>query len=170
MRWEKENQVDDLRVVYLEITSWVGTYAFGASHYYGTLKKSVPKSEKYPFYLETHDLEHKLTKREAAEMNKNSMFDYNWRAGGLYHGFSSKEAVIKQGIEEWKKYFPDADILVLGSYGTADPQLILEGPKDLMDFVNPLAEEAERIGGYEGDKVRMEELFQKFYKYWKEYK
>ena len=158
-----------MKIVYLTTRTYVGTLAFGASHYYGTL--NWDKHETGEFGLPERgdiDLEHTLTKREAAELNKDSLFDYGWKAGSNYHGFSSEEAVIKEGIKVFKEQFTSEDILVLGDHVVADPQRILVGPQDVMDFVNPLVDEKEKIGSYEKSPERTDELFKIFIKYWKE--
>jgi hypothetical protein len=158
-----------MKVVYLTIRTYIGTLAYGASHYYGALNWGTDEKDDIGLPKRGDiDLEHTLTKREAAALNKDSLFDYNWKAGGKYHGFSSEEAVTKEGIKVFKALFTPDDILVLGDHVVADPQRILVGPQDVMDFVNPLVDEKERIGSYEKSPERTHEISKIFWKYWTE--
>jgi len=150
--------MDEKRVVYLEITSWIGM-SIGATHYYGELKCGDKKV----------DLLHPLTRKEAANLNKESLFDYMYKAGENYPGYVNRDKLIKQAIKTFIDHFPTADILISGRSYCADPQEILVGPEDLKEFVNSLVKEADSFGRYEGDKMRMEIIFQKFRKFWHAY-
>jgi hypothetical protein len=153
--------MNDERVVHLYISSWIGT-SLGATHFYGELQGEIDSEYKKVELMDT------LTSAQAVRLRKSG---YNYLdAGDLYSGFDTRDDVIKMGVEQFRQHFPAADILVLGRSAVADPQKILVGPADLIAFVNPLADEAKRIGGYEGDERRMEAIFRKFQKFWSSYK
>jgi hypothetical protein len=152
--------MNESRIVYLEISSFIGR-SFGAIHYYGCLSGHCPEYKKVR-------LERKLSAREAAELNK--VHDWRlYREGYLYEGFDTKDEIMHLALSDYKKHFPDADILIMGSSAIADPQPVLDGPPDFKDMVNAWVDEADRIGGYEGNETVMHHLSDTYWKYMQRY-
>lgn len=143
------------RIVYLEISSWVGI-SLGATHCYGDLWSN---GERYP-------MRKKLTPREAIALNKKHEWD-QYRGGDLYSGFDSHSEITLIALETYKTHFPQADILVLGRSCVAEPQKILDGPPEIKEKVNAWYEEAEKIDWYDGDQEeRMEKISNEFWEFW----
>lgn len=121
------------RVVYLEISSYIGLSP-GASHFYGRLTRGGGDDH--------IDLVYSLSEKQATEINKTYRRLYPGddlllvRPGQKYSGFFSKEAIIKQAKKEWKKHYPDGELLILGRSSVADPQHVLEGPTEIKDKIN----------------------------------
>ena len=121
------------QIVYLEITSWYGI-SIGAEHYYGKLSGSDTVVE----------LERTLTSRQAKELNKKDSMKY-LKEGSKTGRFDTKEEIIEVALFEYKKHFPDAKILILGRSSLAEPQKILDAPKQIRDKGNLLFAETEKI-------------------------
>jgi hypothetical protein len=152
------------RVVYLHISTWVGTAAIGAIHYFGELQcgDQVVKVTRV------------LSKPQAEKLNKEARrikprSDYElYRPDQETEDFLSRKEVRERALEIWKEHFPNADILVEGRRSVADPQQILIGPPHIMSRVNHWVYEAEAIGWYDGGhKKEMDEIFNEFSQFWK---
>src|SRR5512136_161848 len=103
--------MNEKRIVYLEIDSWIGT-SIGATHFYGELKSNGKHIE----------LKRCLTLHQARELQKK---DWPVEAGDLFHGFDTKDEIISLAITTYKEHFPEADILIQGRSACAEPQMVL---------------------------------------------
>lgn len=135
-KYMKEN------IVNLEISSFVGL-SVGASHYYGKLC----------FNEERVDLERRLNKRNIGDFAKEK-----YALGGTTARFNSEEHVIQTAKRAWKKIFPNAVILLVGSSAVLDPQKCIDGPPDLKKKINDYYRRAEKVGGYEGNDKEMTKI------------
>ena len=99
------------KVVALDLTSWVGTCAIGAEHYYGKLKQEWGDYDTQ----KRIKLQHPLTAEEARLLNRKNKHLAYWFtivAGTLNDQFATPEDVRAFAIKVWKKEFPEGDILV----------------------------------------------------------
>lgn len=147
------------RKVYLEVSSWVGTSAIGAQHYYGWLRSGDQEEQ----------VKRVLTEAEAARLNKAERRmgrdEYAiWKPGDECPAFLDKEPLIAAAMASWKTLYPHADILVLGQRVVAEPQRILAGPKDVMDRVNDWYDEME---WNEYDPHALQDIGDDFREYWR---
>lgn len=140
-------------IVNLEISSFYGICA-GATHYYGKLC----------FNNDRIDLERKITKRNIKDF-KNE----NYHIGDITTRFNSEEHVIRAAKRVWKKTFPNAIVLLLGSSAIYDPQKCIDGPITLKIVINHYYKQAEEIGGYEGNIKEMTKISDEYMKTLKEY-
>lgn len=137
---------------HLEITSWVGTSAIGASHYYGRLRVNGH---------EEVQLERILTTSEARQMTKDDrrLSDggdfYRWKAGQSTNRFFSEQEVIDAAVACLKDQHPEVTVLFRGNSGVLDPQPVLIGPDELKAELNGLVAEAEANDWWEGDEKNM---------------
>jgi len=141
-----------MRCVYLNITSWVGTSAIGAQHYYGKLKWRTVKDR-----YEYHELELKrpMTAKEIRQQNtENAENGYTWKIkkGELTRGFMTRDEVVSTGKAKASKLFnTDSYILLDGDGGSLSAQPLLYCPTSLESVANKINELAsvwDRIGGY----------------------
>ncbi len=151
MRWWESD-----KIVHLEITSWVGTIAFGAIHYYGRLCGSNGVSR-----YERFSVTKKLTKTEARALNRRDSFKCAYLPKETDR-LESREEVRRVAKRMWKKLFPKATILLEGSSGVIDPQKVLVAPKEAKERLNDLFDRTELIGwtwnGDPKDKKAMEKI------------
>ena len=142
-----------MRIIYLDITTYVGTSAIGAVHHYGKIKWKKD-GERYEW--NEHELRRKMTHKEVIACNKQAReegwsFDRYLKDSDT-NGFIGEESVIETGLAEAKKLFPDVDYLVIkGDGGSLSAQFLLHWPKQYNKLalrINSLAEEFEQIGGY----------------------
>lgn len=143
-------------IVYLEISSWIGM-SLGAMHFYGTMRTGYDNDGNH----QKIDMRRPLTSAQAKELNKAHDVKF-YKAGSLYQGYDTRDEIRQQALATYKDLFPGATILVEGSSAVADPQPILDGPKDIMDFVNELVRQAEEIGWYEGDYHGMDKIYREY--------
>lgn len=136
---------------YLKISSFAG-YAIGAKHYYGTLL----------FNNKDYELSRKLTEYERKKLNLNDGH-FSYRKGSSTYRFNNKKEIIKVAKELWKKKFPKAMCLVLGSEGIAQPQKIIDGYEKIVKSVNKLYNDSLKCKGWENNKV-MEKICKKWEK------
>ena len=129
------------KLVYLEITSWIGI-SIDAMHFYGSLKGHINDD------FRSIELLHALTIEEAKVVSKASSIRFS--PGDMYNGFLNKQDIINLALKIYKDRFPQAEVLVLGRIAIADPQEILDGPPAFKDAVNKLYNTAESIGWYDG--------------------
>ncbi len=129
-----------MRACFLQITSWVGTSAINAKHFYGILVY-----EKTEF-----ELTHTLSAKEAKELNEEDDSPGIYKEGGSTARFEDRDKLILLAIETYKTKFPDAKILYLGKAYLCEPQLVLDGPEDIKEKFNAWAKRAEEIGWFDG--------------------
>lgn len=143
------------RVVFLEISSWVGI-SIGAVHAYGKLVWHDGAELKHL------ELEHPMSAKEAAYYNKEmAARGYNScrkKPGDPSTDFSDDAAVIRAAKATVRRLWLDGRTwLILGSCGTMSAQPVLVWPSHLRAQAGrstKLAEEWKRIGGYEGNDRR----------------
>jgi len=98
-------------IVHLDVYSFEGI-SIGATHYYGKL---ICKDERI-------ELKRKLNKRNISDFKKE-----NYLLGHTTNRFNSEKHIINAAKKIWKKLFPSADVLLLGSSSIVDPQKCLAG-------------------------------------------
>ena len=130
-------------IAFLSLTSFMGAVP-GASHWYANIW----------FNKERTDLDHAISKREAAVMNKSdNRFDREstWSPGDVTSRYGSKEDAIKVAKERWREIAPDAKVLVEGDSFVGEPQPVLEGlPDETMNKLNALYQVCEDLGWWDG--------------------
>jgi hypothetical protein len=131
----------------LYITSFDG---YGGIHAYGSLSFDGKR-----LYLHK-----KLTKESALKLCRK---DFKYKAGMITERFESEDELINLAKKTYKKHFPKADILLLGSSAILDPQLCLDGPVKLKKKINELYYLAMKIGGYEKNCDKMTEISDEYY-------
>lgn len=143
--------------VYLELAIWPD-----GRHYYAKLVCAAS-------HRDTYNLEHNITDYQARDMNKRDGTS-NWKRGMLSARFMSREEAIATAKKVWRKWKPDAKVLILGSSAVLDPQPVLVGPKAYKAKVNRMVELLEKIGGYEGDRLEAGMIFDRLVKLNHKYK
>ena len=130
----------------IQVTTWVGSVAFGATHYYGKAWRYEGDKR-----LEEFDIEYPLTQREATEINKadwrSGRFEEGrnmYRKGYIYNGFSSEELVLKHGVRFIHEYWNHTGPIELGEHYNSDSELVeiedklplrpIIPPENLQDF------------------------------------
>lgn len=131
-------------IVNLEISSFEGI-SDGAVHYYGKLcyNSEFPKVE----------LQRKLNKRNIGKFRKEF-----YHIGDVTTRFNSENHVIRAAKRIWKKLFPNALVLLVGSSSILDPQKCIDGDPVLRKKINDYYRRAEEIGGYEGNMKEMTKI------------
>lgn len=146
----------------------VKTYPFaygGGGHWYGEL---VPTHS--PEGHDFHELTRVLSAKDVEELNKAEIHvgsDYWYRPGQTTNRFFSEEHLTALAVAEYKKVYPDAVLLMLGSRSTADPQLVLDGPEDVKEKINAWYQQAEDVGWYKrkGDNTAMRKISDEYWEY-----
>lgn len=140
----------DEDVVFLVTRTW-SYLDFGASHFYGDLR---PRNNYFDGQVE---VTYRVT---ATDLSRLRASEYELEIGDACAAFFSLRKLRRVAIELFHERFPSATLLVEGNRATADPQLILIGPKSWKERVNTLFSEAEEIGWYDGgQEKRMEEVY-----------
>lgn len=141
-------------IAFLNLISFMGAVA-GASHWYAHID----------FDGERTDLNHELSRREAALMNKSDGKDaddgFIWSPGDMTTRYRSKEDAIKVAKEKWREIAPEAKALIEGEIYVAEPQPILDGlPKEIMDELNGMFDTCEALGWHdEGHFAEVREIY-----------
>lgn len=143
------------RIVYLETSSWVGTSAIGAQHYYGKLVWERVKPEDFHYYHEL-ELTRPMTAREIREQNTERVAEgfpsLKVRKGATTRGFSSEEEVRQRGAKEAGRLFnAESYVLIEGDHGCMSAMPVLHWPTRFDAEgrrMNECGEEWKRIGGY----------------------
>lgn len=140
-----------MRIVHLEITSWVGTCAIGAQHYYGT----IVHSSIHGFHgIKTEiELRRLLTAKERreynAEMIAQGCASLKATKDQTTRGFANEDEVITYGIKTAKEQWPDANFLLInGDHDTSSARPIIYAPPGFeaeATQANVLAEQWEKI-------------------------
>lgn len=130
--WEK--------IAILDVTTWVGTSAFGASHYYGRIRlkdKSIDVTKPIK------------TKKLCDKLNKEDRYDFDlYEVGDNTNRFHDIMDLIKHAKKVYKKEFPEAIALIRGDYACVDPQEILCAPKKIEKQAKKLYEKFESYDGW----------------------
>lgn len=144
-----------IRIVYLQITSWVGTSAIGAQHTYGSLLWDKAKPEGCSYY-NTYELRREMTAKEIKEANAERIAEglsgCLVQKGETTRGFYSTEEVIAAGKAAAAKLFAkNSYVLIQGDHGCCSAMPVLAWPDKFAkegQRMNELGQEWERIGGY----------------------
>jgi len=133
------------RIAFLEISSY-------GKHYFGKIR-----------FGDAHIECTKLVSQKDAE--RFNQFDrwQSYKVGMVTTRLASESEVIEIAISIWKERFPDALILVRGRKYIAEPQFALAGPQILVNELNILYNEAEKIGWWDRDGGAMWEVEDKWY-------
>ncbi len=142
-------------IVYCHMMSWVGSSVVSAEHYYAWLECKKVR----------HDLTHVLTQSEADRLNRREP-GVNYVAGGTSSQFFDEERLKRAAIEQYKKVFPGATLLVYGDQITHEPQPILDGPLRIKSKINELADAARAINWWEDDEDAMQIIQDEWKKLW----
>lgn len=145
-------------IVYCDMRTWAGSLAVPyAVHYYAKLVHGRVRKE----------LSHVLTAAEACALTESDVNDAPpYETGDTSCRFLSEDRLKKAALAIYKDTFPNATILVYGEKCVCDPQLLLDGPPELMAAVNELYDEAERNDWWEGDEEIMEGIYNRFSAIW----
>jgi hypothetical protein len=154
---------------YLELTSFVWCGSLGANHYYGEIKYELGNHDDWMKNRHKIEVYRILSRKDALQLTK---LDESWGRYGVHspgdksERFDTVEEVVRRGIEMWKNRFP-LGVLIKGASATRSAQPIIYWPKELDKLakkLNLLAEEWERIDGYEGNYDRAKIIDDKFNK------
>lgn len=145
-----DRQVKNWRdeIAYLGLTSFIETNPI-ASHYYADIT----------FQDEKYDLLHKLSRREAADMNKSdgkkADNTLSWSPGDELSRYTSKDDAVLHAKRQWRKLVPDAQVLIEGSAAYAEPQLVLDGlAPETTEELNKLYQECEDLGWWDDGNTK----------------
>jgi len=134
--------MNNLDIAILQVSSFDGMCS-GAKHYYGTLCWNG----------ERIDLERKLNKHTMKELVKE-----NYYTGCTTTRFNSEDHLIRFARRSWRKIFPKAKVLLIGSAAYLDPQKCIDGQIKMKKIINDYYNKAEKIGWYEGNEKEMTRL------------
>ncbi|MCK9615910.1 MAG: hypothetical protein M0R48_10570, partial [Candidatus Omnitrophica bacterium] len=114
-------------------------------------------------------LEYPMTPSIAARFNLKAQRDmpsflHHYGAGDITDRFESKTELRNLAITEYKKWFPDADVLICGLSCVVDPQECLDGPNWFKDESNRLWKAFQQVGGYEGNEKACDGFFLEYQK------
>lgn len=135
-------------IVYLEISSFEGI-SIGATHYYGKLINNTERIE----------LAKKITKSNIDSFK----CDY-YNIGDYTERFLNEEEVIKNAKKNWKKYFPNAIVLIKGFKSILDPQECIAGDNKWKKIINSYFKLSEACGGYEYNNELMTKISNEYMK------
>jgi hypothetical protein len=147
-------------IVYCEMKTWVGSaIVWSAAHYYAKLV--CGKEQEELWFI--------LTADEAAALNKSDEDDDGappYKEGDGSSRYLSEDRLKARAIAKYKEVFPGATILVYGEKCAYEPQIILDGPPELMAAVNALVAEGEENDWWEGDEDTMKDIRDRFRAIW----
>lgn len=129
-------------MVTLEVLNWA--FSLGGEHFTGKL---VAGSWcKY----ERKELKHPLTAAQAKSLNKKGQargFGLGYRRGQMSEQFFTREEIEDYAIRHYRDYFPEADILLVGTGASCSAQRCLDAPSELKAEINKLHEKREKAYG-----------------------
>lgn len=149
-----------MKILYLDITSWVGTCAVGAQHYYGEVKWKDGKETK------EHELNRLMTAKERREYNAEMVAQgfpsLKARKDQTTRGFSSAEEVKQFAVKWAEKEWPDRQFIILEREHwcySARPCLFAPVPfKHEQDRLNALSVELEKAERENAPNSRLNEI------------
>jgi alkanesulfonate monooxygenase SsuD/methylene tetrahydromethanopterin reductase-like flavin-dependent oxidoreductase (luciferase family) len=91
-----------------------------------------------------------MSEDDAKALNeKDKRWEARYEAGDKTSRFNSHKELLDFAIANWKKYFPDGEVLIVGDDN--DPNDVIAGDdQEVVDRLNRLVEKAEAIDYYEG--------------------
>ena len=131
------NQIPINQIICLSVSSYVGT-SVGAEHYYGKLS-----NYDYDDTTEIQLMRKIIEEKERQHLSKK--LQHPLKIGYAVEGFTTEQHVIDVAIQEYKKHFPDAKVLLLGERRRMRPHKILRGPRQLKTQCNRIYREYEGI-------------------------
>lgn len=145
-KWDNFHH-DTPAACFLRITTWVGTSAVGAEHWYG----------RFIYWSRNEiEVEHVLTADEAKRLNDGDGYN-TYEAGDTSTRFFDREDLIAAAVECYRTHFPEAKLLIEGDPTTVQPQLILDGPFDLAVKINSIVDECNILGWWDaGEEAEQE--------------
>jgi hypothetical protein len=131
------------KIVRLNILSYAGF-----PHYYGRLTARGYERDSIDTYRTLDDLgARRLNNLERGRK-------YHWKVGDTTSRHDSEEDVIASALAIWQKYFPGAEILMLGESSTVGPQRIISGPDDLISLANDYIVKLDALGWWDDRRNR----------------
>ena len=127
-------------IICLYITSWAGL-SIGAEHYYAKLKTYDYRDEKKEIELKRIITEVK----EARYLSKKLGYKGILKVGDKTDCFTTEDQIIKEARLQYKKYFPETKVIILGDTGCWSPQKVILGPRNFKKLVNICYKEYEKI-------------------------
>lgn len=144
-------------IVVLELRDW--SACIGGEHYTAVLVGYSGKTYR------RIELDHPLSDAMAGRLNLKDRNRHNrYRPGDITTKFESEEEAVAAARAAWHQEFPDALVLLQGSFVVADPQPCLEGPVWFRDAANRLCHGFEDYGGYEGNEKGCRRLSSQYQK------
>jgi hypothetical protein len=137
----KIEEVKPEEIINLVISSFCGI-SIGAEHYYAKLVD-------YNNCSESFELKRKITEvKEARWLSKKVGYKGAYKVGFVIECFATEDAVKKEARKQYKKFFPNAKVIILGRTGIAQPQPIFLGPRNFKKVVNDLYKRFDDIGQF----------------------
>lgn len=156
---------DHGKIVTLEVISWA--YALGGEHYTGSIIGYT--SRKYrkdgSDYLRV-EIKHRLTAGEAKKLNKKdgarglSLH----KPGEKSNRFETQRQLELEAAKQYKKHFPKALALNVGSFAVCNPERVIAGPRTFVTAANRLIKQQEKCGGYGHNPLEMERILRAYEK------
>ena len=151
------------KTAYLVISTWVGSsVVWYAEHYYARIM----------FGDKRVDVTKKLTKREAAFLNRGEKYkdptlQSEYKEGEDSGRFVDKDKLAKAAVALFKENSYGYDALLEGEIAVCDPMRMLVGPKDILRHANVLWRKFEGLRGW-GCSKEEEPAVQKICDQWEE--
>lgn len=139
---------------WLEITSFGA--ALGAEHFYGHLRMED---------LRYQEIRYKLSAKQAKALNRKDGYAV-YKPGDLSDRYWSKIELIADALKQWRDAFPEAEVLIRGSCGTASIQpwlAVKPGLEKMLEAVMRLYERYEKVGGYDGDEEAADAIDKRYW-------
>jgi len=160
-------------IVELEIRSYIGTSAIGAKHYYAELKWERPKRKGEQDYQarETRSVYGKLSKKDAATLNKLGWDSEKHKAGETCFGWLTEEETIQHGVDKFVETFDlKKDVLVMYPDGNVGVCVVLVGPDELKARIKLWSDACEKLNwDWSLHSRKMNEIDKEFRIFWNEY-
>ena len=136
--------MSELKIVYLEISSWAGV-SLNAEHYYGKLVGHDADGEYLSF-----EMEWPLSQKMATQLNKKDSIrgtdHFRHKSGNPTYRFDTSDEVKEWAISTWRDRFTDSDLLIDGSDCINEPKEALDGDDaELILVINDLFTKYEKL-------------------------
>ena len=160
--------------VFLSITSWVGSCAIGARHYYGRLSEPRKTGQSWNYSRKELNVTRHLSAKDAVKLNDEEREREKWdgiaqkyptiyEVGESSERFYNKQDVIDAALVIWRQEFPGYKFLVMGNYAAADPQYILDGDdKKLVTASRKIYDQFVKNDYWEIDENRAQKICDKW--------
>lgn len=151
------------QIVYCSITTWADCPSVLGEHYYARLRSRV--CDESSQVCDEIDLDYVIREADAAELNEPDIFGTfaEYKPGDRSTRFFDVKKLRLAAARQYKKLFPGASLLVVGSHYTAQPQEILNGPTGLRAPANVIFRKCEKLDWWEaGNDDEVEVLMRKW--------